>query len=391
MRSELEHAVIKKLESLGVKPDQRGLTNKELASILAKARSKQEAVAKTMPGYWRRREEIASAVQEKLRGQGGGDVAAPESQSRSKQPIRVMQIRPRSSSLPSRASQAPPASAVKQPKTPQPAPRTKASVQPKTSTPNSKNAVRIVASKTPPFSSDEDSEEEESDEEESQQEQRVKLSNVKSNHAVQIKGSKPTAVLARQTATSQSSSKPQPPRASAGSATRQAVTKMESEDDEEDWSDVSELVEINPRQLNGFKDQNGNIDKGNCNRDKVVNLARKVEMQLSERSVKRPAGGVSILPQRQDEVQELSLSDLEESSDWVVSSLEDKREAAKPASLRGSGPLRKSLDSSSTSVWGTSTGKSPKSGLTEAGTGSTLKSSLCSLSDISDSEDISNK
>lgn len=30
-------------------------------------------------------------------------------------------------------------------------------------------------------------------------------------------------------------------------------------------------------------------------------------------------------------------------------------------------------------------------GLTEAGTGSTLKSSLCSLSDISDSEDISNK
>lgn len=30
-------------------------------------------------------------------------------------------------------------------------------------------------------------------------------------------------------------------------------------------------------------------------------------------------------------------------------------------------------------------------GLTEAGTGSTLKSSLCSLSDISDSEDFSNK
>lgn len=119
-------------------------------------------------------------------------------------------------------------------------------------------------------------------------------------------------------------------------------------------------------------------------------------------------------------------TDLEESSEWLVSSLEDRQEVSKPA--QGSGPVRKSLDSPSTSVWGTSTGKAPKSGqliqdmleciwgfimsfhdyglscvlvntsavlrptgLTEAGTGSTLKSSLCSLSDISDSEDISNK
>lgn len=105
------------------------------------------------------------------------------------------------------------------------------------------------------------------EEEEPLQEQRVKSSNLKLNQVVQIKGSKPTAVLARPTATSQSSSKPQPPRASAGSAIRQAVTKMESEDDnEEEWSDVSELVEIKPRQLNGFKDQNGNIDKGDSNK-----------------------------------------------------------------------------------------------------------------------------
>lgn len=53
-------------------------------------------------------------------------------------------------------------------------------------------------------------------------------------------------------------------------------------------------------------------------------------------------------------------TDLEESSEWVVSSLEDKQEMSKPA--QGSGPLRKSLDSPSTSVWGTSTGKGPKSG-----------------------------
>lgn len=46
----------------------------------------------------------------------------------------------------------------------------------------------------------------------------------------------------------------------------------------------------------------------------------------------------------------------------MVSSLEDKPGASKQASFRGSGPLKKSLDSSSTSVWGTSTGKAPKSG-----------------------------
>ncbi|KAM4537761.1 LOW QUALITY PROTEIN: cilium assembly protein DZIP1 [Fundulus diaphanus] len=397
-RFQLERSVSGSLERLGVKPGQRGLTNKELTSVLARLRSKQEAVAKTAPDYWRCWEEIASVVEQK----SGVIKKNPPNTRDHLEPLpptllsafafngyllSAMQVRPRSSSLPSRASQAIPAPAIKQPKTPQPAPRTKAFVQPKTSTPNMKTPLRMCTNKTPPFSSDEESEEEDSNmEEESAQEQRVGSSNPRSNQATaaELRASKPTQVLSRQTAVSQSSSsKPQQARAS--------VAKTESEDDEEDdWSDVSEILEIEPTQLHGFKDQNGNIDKGNHNKDKVVNLARKVEMQLAERAVKKPAGGVSILPGRKDEVQELSLTDLEESSDWVVSSLEDKQEAPEPASLRGSGPLRKSLNSSSTSVWGSSTGKGAKSGLTEAGTGSTLKSSLCSLSDISDSEDMSN-
>ncbi|XP_047211725.1 cilium assembly protein DZIP1 isoform X2 [Girardinichthys multiradiatus] len=394
MRSELERSVIKKLESLGVKPDQRGLTNQELTSLLAKVHSNQEDAAEAMPEYWRCREEIASFVEQKLGGQKRGNEAASESQARSKQPVQVLQVRPRSSSLPSRTSQAISAAAVKQSKTPQPAPRAKALIHPKTSTPNMKSAVRISASKTPPFSSDEDSEDKESDtEEEPVQDQRVKSSNLRSHQAmaVEMKAGKPTPVLVRQTAVSQPTSfKPQQSWASVGGMSRHTVSKLESDEDE-DESDVSEMVEIDPRQLHGFKDQNGNIDKGNHNKDKVINLARKVEMQLAERAVKKPAGGVSILPERKNEVQELLFTDLEESSDWVVSSLEDKQEASKPTSLRGSGPLRKSLDSSSTSVWDTSTAKGPKSGLTETGTGSTLKSSLYSLSDISDSDDISNK
>uniref|UniRef100_A0A672HXY4 Zinc finger protein Dzip1-like n=1 Tax=Salarias fasciatus TaxID=181472 RepID=A0A672HXY4_SALFA len=245
--------------------------------------------------------------------------------------VSVLQIRPRSSSLPSRP-------AAKQPKTPQPAPRTKtASTPPKTSTPNTA-ALRIPA-KTPPFSSDEESEDRPA--------------------SRQVRGSR--------------------------GGPRQAAVSRKQSDDDDGWSDVSELQEIDPQQLGRYRDQNGNLERRNPGKGQhsiqiVTSALLKMEKQFAERVLKKPAGGVSILPEKKDEVQELTYTDLEESSDWVVSSLEDKP-----------GPLRKSLDSPSTSVWGTSTGKAPRSGLTEAGTGSTLKSSLCSLSDISDSDDASNR
>uniref|UniRef100_A0A3B5MVF2 DAZ interacting zinc finger protein 1 n=1 Tax=Xiphophorus couchianus TaxID=32473 RepID=A0A3B5MVF2_9TELE len=236
----------------------------------------------------------------------------------------VMQVRPRSSSLPSRASQAVPAATVIQPKTPQPAPRTKGFIHPKTSTPNMK---------TPPFSSDEDSQDSVSDlEEEPPHLRRVKSLNL-------MVQNKPPPVLSRQSAVSQSSfsSKPQQSRQGAMKTVSGRLTLCSVLESEE-----LELFCLFP--------------------DKVADLARKVELHISERAIKKPAGGVSVLPERKDEVQELSLTDLEESSEWMVSSLEDKPGASKQTSFRGSGPLRKSLDSSSTSVWGTSTGKAPKSG-----------------------------
>ncbi|XP_070786515.1 cilium assembly protein DZIP1 [Enoplosus armatus] len=397
MRPELEQAVIKKLENLGVKPDQSGLKNKEFSSIMAKVHSKRESVAKGMPDFWRHREEIAGAAEQKLGAQRRGSDPAPESQARSRQSVQVLQIRPRSSSLPSRATQVMSGPAIKQPKTPQPAPRTRTTTQPKTSTPNTKSSLRTFTPKTPPFSSDEESEEEETDmeEEQVQKHHRGKSPQTRLSQAtpVQIRASKASPVQARQAPAMHSfSSNPQQARGPVGGVTRTAVTKMESDDEEDDdeWSEVSELQEIDPRQLQSHKDQNGNVDKRNFGKENKINdLARKMEKQFADRAVKKPAGGISILPQRKDEVQELTYTDLEESSEWLVSSLEDRLEMPKPA--QGSGPMRKSLDSPSTSVWGTSTGKAPKSGLTEAGTGSTLKSSLFSLSDISDSEDISNK
>lgn len=106
--------------------------------------------------------------------------------------------------------------------------------------------------RTPPFSSDEDSQDSKSD----LHEEPPHLRRVKSlNLMLQFKPNKPPPVLSRQSAVSQSSfsSKPQ--------QSHHAAMKTQSDDDEE-WSDVSDMAEINPRQLHGFKNQNSNNDKG---------------------------------------------------------------------------------------------------------------------------------
>lgn len=41
--------------------------------------------------------------------------------------------------------------------------------------------------------------------------------------------------------------------------------------------------------------------------NKINDLARKMEKQFAGRAVKKPTGGVSILPERKDEVQELTV------------------------------------------------------------------------------------
>ncbi|XP_062236351.1 cilium assembly protein DZIP1 isoform X1 [Platichthys flesus] len=384
MRRELEHAATKNLEDLGVKPNQSGVKNREFTSIMAKVHSKQDKVAKGMPGYWPCREEITRRLDEKMstRMMRG---APPETQARSRPAVQG------SDTVSVTLVSGP---AGRQSKTPQPAPRARNTTQPKTSTPNIKAAPRTFT-----LISDEDSDEEDTEEKQPLKHQRARSAQTRMNQAtpVHIRAGKTSPVQTRQTF----SSSTQQPWGSMGVVTKTAVKKMESDNDDEDdddddddkeeWSEVSELLEIDSKQLQGYRDQNGNVEKRNFKKDKKITvLAKEVEQKFAERTAKRPAGGVSILRGRRDEVQELMYTDLEESQDWLVSSSEDEQEVSKPA--QGSGPMRKSLDSSSTSVWGTSTGKAPRSaGLTEAGTGSTLKSSLFSLGDFSDPEETSNK
>uniref|UniRef100_A0A3Q2YY16 C2H2-type domain-containing protein n=1 Tax=Hippocampus comes TaxID=109280 RepID=A0A3Q2YY16_HIPCM len=164
----------------------------------------------------------------------------------------VLQMRPRSSSLPSRASRGTSEAFARQAKTPQPAPRVRISIQPKTSTPSRKRLC--FCHRTPPFCSFVDSEDEDTDMEdtESPQHQRGKTSQARINkeEAVQISARKSNLIQ-----------------------TRPAPTVL---DDEDELSDVSELQEIDSRQLQSFKDQNGNVEKTNFAKGKNKTELRQV-------------------------------------------------------------------------------------------------------------------
>ncbi|XP_062251912.1 LOW QUALITY PROTEIN: cilium assembly protein DZIP1L [Platichthys flesus] len=106
IRRELEGSVSKRLEDLGVKPNQSGVKKRDFTSIMAKVTSEPNLVAKGMPGYWYRREEIARRLDDRL-----------------------------SETM---ATEAPPGG---QSNTPQPEPRAESTTQPKT-TPNGQAAPR---------------------------------------------------------------------------------------------------------------------------------------------------------------------------------------------------------------------------------------------------------
>ncbi|XP_059906771.1 LOW QUALITY PROTEIN: cilium assembly protein DZIP1 [Gadus macrocephalus] len=420
LRPALELALAEKLEDLGLRPGQSGLKSKELSGILSQVVSARESAAREVPQYWRHREEVVRDLEQRLQDRRRGSEPAANGSLRAKAraAAQASQNRPRSSSLPSRVTQVMSGPPAKQAKTPQPTPRTSTVDPPKTLTSRARNPAKAAVPnfRTPPFSSDEDSEEEEDSEDDDEEEDEEDLRRMRGRSqdprgrspqasrpqrapvVLQNTAGRPSPVARQQTpARPALASTPNQQRAPAGNVVKAAAFKAPDSDDD-DWSEVSELQEIDPKRLQSYEDRNGSADKRPAVKQATVReLAVKVENKLAERGGRRPAGGVNVAPkstketEEEDVVQELLYTDLEESSDWAVSSLEEPGHilALPKSGPKGPPPTRKSLDSSSTSVWGTSTGKGQKSGVTDtAGAGSTLKSSLISLSDFSDSEDI---
>uniref|UniRef100_A0AAZ3NWN7 C2H2-type domain-containing protein n=1 Tax=Oncorhynchus tshawytscha TaxID=74940 RepID=A0AAZ3NWN7_ONCTS len=232
---------------------------------------------------------------------------------------------------------------------------------------------------TPPFSSDDKSTEEEESEEEKVSQPKPTQPKTTPHH--KLTQSKPVQARSGQPRTTQAQPyKPQQPRSAAVNTTKMGVNVVESEGE---WTEGSELEEIDQQQLQNYKDQNGNVQKTTnivCLLKTVTHrflynlvkdLTKSLEKQLADRGPKKPLGGVSFLPERKDKdvVRELKYTNDDDEDDWDISSLDD---LSVPAPVgKPTAPVRKSLDSdSTTSVWGTSTGKGQKTGLNEAGTGS---------------------
>lgn len=360
---------LQSLDIKGVSGLSKGVYKSAMAQIITDRQKRQEED----PTYRRVQKEINHKLEQRVKERNTEQPAKP------KQHEQVVQSRPRSSSFPSTVTRVVSGPAPKQQHTPQPVPRSRTSNLPKTSTP-------LQQHRTPPFSSDEESsEEEETSEEEAPQTQKK---------SVLVNS---TTVKA-QTAKTQQRSTPHTPAVRSAapviSSDRTDVTALSESDSE--WTDGSEMKEINLSQLHKHTDQNGNVEK--ITHSNVKAIGKSLEKQMATRRTKKPAGGVNTFLEKptavkntkQDAKKELKYTDEDDDDDWDVSSLEDAPAVPKPSQC----PvpiIRKSLDKSldtSTSVWGSSTGKEQKPGLTDAGTGSTLKSSLVTVSDWDDSDEI---
>nr|XP_015219136.1 PREDICTED: zinc finger protein DZIP1 isoform X2 [Lepisosteus oculatus] len=341
LRPILEQTLVEKLESLGVKPENRGIPTGQYNTIMTKVYSQRERIAKTFPDFHSVRETLTHNLGLTIKEKRASS-SSPVEKKRPDNPPEENQKRARSSSLPStRVTQVVSKSPGVTEQPPQPAPRSRASTAPKTSTP-----------RTPPFSSEDDSEEES----DAKPHQRLK--------AVQ-------------------------PKAPAVDVSKTVVMSLESETD---WTDGSEMEEIDPQLLQ--HDKSLKVDAGKPVQSSILKeISENLENQpVIGRIQKKPAGGVKVLPSFEDKNvrQELKFSEVDD-DDWDVSSMEDdKPSTSKPDKDEAVFTVRKSFESNSsnTSVWGTSTGKGQKGGLHEGDPGSTLKSSLVTVSDWSDSSDI---
>ncbi|XP_067315085.1 cilium assembly protein DZIP1 isoform X2 [Pseudorasbora parva] len=358
---------LQSLDVQGVSGLSKGVYKSAMAKIITDRQKRQEED----PAYRRVQKEINHKLEQRVKERN------TEQPAKAKQHEQVFQSRPRSSSFPSTVTRVVSGPAPKHQQTPQPVPRSRTSTLPKTSTP-------LQHHRTPPFSSDEDSsEEEETSEEEAPQTQKKS-----------VLVNRPT--VKAQTAKTQQRSTPHTPAVrSAAPVISTDVTALSESDSE--WTDGSEMKEINLSQLHKHTDQNGNVE--NITHSNVKAIGKSLEKQLATRGPKKPAGGVNTFLEKptavkntkQDAKKELKFTDEDDDDDdWDISSLEDVPTVPKPSQCPVP-VIRKSLDKSldtSTSVWGSSTGKGQKPGLTDAGTGSTLKSSLVTVSDWDDSDEI---
>ncbi|KAK1798815.1 hypothetical protein P4O66_007091, partial [Electrophorus voltai] len=360
MRLVVQQSLQYKLLNLGIQPGVSGLSKTAYKSAMTKVASERQQRQTKDPAYHQVQKEINQRLEQ--RAQERTMVLA----SKSKQPAQALSLaqpRPRSSSLPITVTRVASGHPPKLQHTPQPAHWSK------TGTQTPKPTISLLHQKTPPFSSDENCSEEDESEEKSPQTQKpsqvkapqVNTTAVKTQHPRAQQRTAPQALAPRSDALHQ-----RVQQAPVLSVSRTEGTEVESESE---WTEGSEMEELALERLSKLTDQNGNVQKTFHNNVKA--LTKNLEQQLEERGLRKPVGGVNTVPEKpstvtktNDVVQELKYTDINGSDDddWDISSLEDIPAALKPNPALVRKSADKSIDTS-TSVWGTSTGKGQKPGI----------------------------
>ncbi|NXA39862.1 DZIP1 protein, partial [Eudromia elegans] len=341
LRVVLEQALEEKLESLGIKAGVRGIPNERLNRILHAIESAREHKQKQEPDIQRIREHLERQVSFRIEEKSSSCnrfVSCPHLPSEDKQ--KFHQLRISSSAIPQKT--------VKRPSTAVRPAGQRAAVTENTSTPNAVTETwQVLGSyvfwlRTPPFSSEEEVDDDD-----------IKQAYISPE------------LLQKQSKTSSNSV----------SAFQMAPGKSDMDGTEESEMEETEMP---------AKTAKGTV---------IQKMTEQVGKSLSNHGNKnKPVGGVNVAQAfiKKEEVQELKFTEVDE-DDWDISSVEDdlllmkadkgqKAQAAQKAEANAASVVQ---------AWGLPKTSVPKEeGLHEADNTSTLKSSLVTVTDWSDSSDI---
>ncbi|NWY03819.1 DZIP1 protein, partial [Nothoprocta ornata] len=338
LRVVLEQALEEKLESLGIKAGVRGIPNERLNRILHAIESAREHKQKQEPDIQRIREHLERQVSFRIEEKSSSCnrfVSCPHLPSEDKQ--KFNQLRTSSSAIPQKT--------VKRPSTAVRPAGPRAAVTENTSTPKKlfgdEVSRRTSSITTPPFSSEEDVDDDD-----------IKQAYISPE------------LLQKQSKTSSNNV----------SAFR-APGKSDM-----DGAEESEMEEA---------ETPAKTSKGTV----IQKITEQVGKSLSNHGNKnKPAGGVNVAQAfiKKEEVQELKFTEVDE-DDWDISSVEDDLLLMKPDRGQKAQAAQKPEANAASVVqaWGLPKTSAPKEeGLHEADNTSTLKSSLVTVTDWSDSSDI---
>ncbi|KAF1669551.1 DZIP1 protein, partial [Pygoscelis papua] len=339
LRVVLEQALEEKLESLGIKAGVRGIPNDRLNKILRAIESARECKLKQEPDIQRIREHLERQVSFRVEEKSSScnrPVSCPQLPSEDKQKLHQLGI----------SSSATPQKPVKRSSTAVRPAEQRATIAENTSTPKKLfgNGVSRKTSSvtTPPFSSEEEADEDD-----------IKQSYISPE------------LLQKQSKTSSSKV----------SAFQKAPGKSHM-----DGMVESEIEETGTP----AKTSKGAV---------IQKLTEQVGKSLSNHGNKnKPAGGINVAQAfiKKEEVQELKFTEVDE-DDWDISSVEDDFLLMKDDRGQKALAVQKNESNAASVVhaWGLPKASVPKEeGLHEADNTSTLKSSLVTVTDWSDSSDI---